>query len=524
MTLLLPTVFLLLFRLISFLASKKWLSRSLSRTSIHVTSNASSGLPSPSIAKREGEEGRWNVSEVVFCLSFSECSILLGLVVAGELIDESARDLNWMLSLALLIFLIVLLAPFLHCLLLTSPTSTTFRSLLYSAVPYGFYLFLFYRFGEYISTAIFTIDPSTSENLASHADRIHDFITPTLTRLLVPGVIIISSLSGLGAINTIWDEWELRRHSRQPVTDAHIMSAQRALQRAKEDVEKRERELGAVTREIQERGNSSKGFFGRLLTSDTQVARQSSITLQLSAMRELEAQLETDLMMLQARKKRLEDAKTLQGLFWSIVVRGLEGWCVYRVIVSILNLLFGYTVAPSSPSNATAGQSDFTTRILSRFLPEDFPLHFYARLLGSIMVGSILIASLRNVVRGVEGVFEWLIRRTTTSSTSAGKGRGRRGKEFVLLALSQVMAIYLLTSLVSLPLPPDSNEEESSSIDLLKTLPSFKIYSKLFDAIFLISAVGGLVWRIHTGFIQAALCMTGGRAEDPLRTGAKAIK
>ena len=50
----------------------------------------------------------------------------------------------------------------------------------------------------------------------------------------------------------------------------------------------------------------------------------------------------------------------------------------------------------------------------------------------------------------------------------------------MLLCLAQLMAVWLLTSLVSLP----------TSNPLLKSLPDFGVYARVFDAAFLIAAIG----------------------------------
>lgn len=57
-----------------------------------------------------------------------------------------------------------------------------------------------------------------------------------------------------------------------------------------------------------------------------------------------------------------------------------------------------------------------------------------------------------------------------------------------LLVLTQ--AVYLLTSLISLPSSPTA-----SSTQLLDTLPDFQVFSRLFDSVFLLAAVALFVSR-----------------------------
>ena len=55
----------------------------------------------------------------------------------------------------------------------------------------------------------------------------------------------------------------------------------------------------------------------------------------------------------------------------------------------------------------------------------------------------------------------------------------------MLLFLAQLLAVYLLTSLISLPATGDSAANQ-----LLRTLPDFAVFTRLFDGVFLAAAVG----------------------------------
>jgi hypothetical protein len=52
----------------------------------------------------------------------------------------------------------------------------------------------------------------------------------------------------------------------------------------------------------------------------------------------------------------------------------------------------------------------------------------------------------------------------------------------MLLFLAQLVAVYLVTSLIALP------SSDTSTTDLLDTLPDFAIFSRLFDGVFLVAA------------------------------------
>jgi len=91
-----------------------------------------------------------------------------------------------------------------------------------------------------------------------------------------------------------------------------------------------------------------------------------------------------------------------------------------------------------------------------------------------LLTGGILLANMRNVLESVSKVFK-------ATSTSVGTS-------FMLLFLGQLMSIYLLTSLISLPATSSTNE-------LLESLPDFSIFSRVFDLVFLVAAGGCIVLR-----------------------------
>lgn len=61
---------------------------------------------------------------------------------------------------------------------------------------------------------------------------------------------------------------------------------------------------------------------------------------------------------------------------------------------------------------------------------------------------------------------------------------------FLLLFLAQLMAVYILTFLISLPTTDDKQVEA-----LLATLPDFAVFQRLFDAGFLAAALAWLCFR-----------------------------
>ena len=76
-------------------------------------------------------------------------------------------------------------------------------------IPFGLYCFLF----SFIPPYITAIDPTTAipedgETPPVVEDQPEGWLAPSLGRLVVLGVVILSGLSGFAAVRTVWNFYE----------------------------------------------------------------------------------------------------------------------------------------------------------------------------------------------------------------------------------------------------------------------------------------------------------------------------
>ncbi|KAK4699495.1 hypothetical protein P7C70_g6765, partial [Phenoliferia sp. Uapishka_3] len=411
----------------------------------------------------------------LFCLCFSESCMLFTLVLFGEAVGDRTRTLNWSISLLALLSLIIFIIPLGLCLLLTHRTRTTVaRTVTLTLIPFAIYLFLFYRVGSYIASKI-VVEGSHSIGL----------INALLSRVCAPGVVLIASLSGGGAVSTAWEAFEWRSiSSSEPVTDAQIISAERSLYRARLDIQQRTKALQTATQNANEEAEetATQSVFSRWTSSTPAAAQLASLQVELQAMESMEIQMVRDVAVLRKRKELREMGRTVKGRMWLAAGWALSIYCIWRVFVSCINLVFGYsqkhhysTTTPSedgAPITEAPQGTDLLTSLVGRLaiaLDVDIDIASWSRLIGLVLIGGIILANMRNVLGRVSRIFK-----ATSTGVSAS---------FMLLFLAQLMSMYLLTSLISLP----SSPSESSAI-LLDTLPAFDVFSRLFDSVFLFSA------------------------------------
>ncbi|BGP44922.1 hypothetical protein JCM10450v2_000737 [Rhodotorula kratochvilovae] len=423
------------------------------------------------------------LSTALFCLSFSESGMLFTLLLFGDVVSERARDYNWSLSLLALLSLIVFVIPFGLCLLLTHRSRSNFaRTFLLTFVPFALYLFLFWRFGSLIA-----------DQLVVEGSHTLGLVNELLSRICVPGVVLIASLSGGGAVNTAWEAYEWRSVSASaPVTDTQITQAERALSRTRSDLQQRHRSLalaqGSAAREAESAAGQS--LLSRWTSSSPAATHLKSLELEVAAMETMERQMTQDVARLKRRKVMREMGRSWKGRLWLAAGWLFSLYCTWRVFISCINLVFGYTRtshqhtpppidgvegAPQTPVQGT----DLVTSLLTRLavgLDIELDVATWSRLLGLMLIGGILLANMRNVLSSVSRIFK---------ATSMGMSAS-----FMLLFLAQLMAVYLLTSLISLPSAPTQSTQH-----LLDTLPDFNVFSRLFDSVFLLAAVALFVSR-----------------------------
>lgn len=419
----------------------------------------------------------------LFCWSFCEGSLLFSIVILGSWLDTTARNLNWNLSLGLLIASVVYVFPLAECLLFATsvlsrkaaerPRLLSARTVGLTLFPFLGYLFLYYRVGQ-------TIQGLLGVETGSHS---FGFLNTTLARICVPGVFLIASLSGGAAVNTAWETWEWRRRDKEPpITDQHIASAEQALHRTRMDLQTRR---AAASQSAE--GPSSSGIMS-LLTG----TRSSQLQLELSGVEALERQMTADLTSMKQRKAYSEYSRTLPGILLNCANWSLSVYCIYRLFMACVNLIFGYVrpAATGNTGNARSPTTDVVTYLLARVLGTfqiELDLSTLSRLVGLVLIGSIIVVNLRASLVWVHRAFSRL-----------GSG-GLISTPFMLLILGQLMAMYLLTCLISLPSASSSTRPD----DLLSTLPSFHLFSRLFDIVFLVTGIlTGLIRYLAKQILQ----------------------
>ncbi|KAG8883990.1 hypothetical protein FRB97_005434 [Tulasnella sp. 331] len=366
-----------------------------------------------------------------------------------------------------------------------------------------------------------------------------DLITTSLSRLMVIGVVILGLISGYGCISTTFMFFTdiVRSDSMEP-SALEIAQAEQSVSRVRTDLEERRKEVDKrqVLQQASEPAGTSASWFGRfpaLWRSGD--AEASGLQREILGLEMLEREMANEVNQLKTRKTRIEFSRTWKGKLWKWIGWTFGAYCVFRILSSLVNLLLPHQVStdPSSPGSLPPRRTpDLITGLvvyLLSLIPLPSSLSFLhltspdkiaavARQVSLVLVGCIVLVSVRGVLRGIGRVLRLMSGTSTTrrdqDGSAGGSGRSLMAN-FMLLVLAQVMVsdmqgprhritklinvvakgLYLLSTLIQLRnsftgtlIDGEENQNGEGVAVLFASLPSYEVFNALFDWTFLSSA------------------------------------
>ncbi|KAJ7868547.1 G protein-coupled receptor 89 [Mycena olivaceomarginata] len=457
-------------RAATFFSCRKYLLRSL-YSDLQDLSGVGTGLnsipmrdplPSPITQAEREKPNRKTESLAAYCF-------LLLMLQGLNVFSPSTRLFNWRFSMFLLLTCILVLVPFTISLLLTvgpdlgPRTRSIWPRVLFSTLTVVIYLFA-------LSCIPLPLALSATDRL-----------TATLSRLVVLGTIILGVLAGFGAVSSSWAFMPSRKAVVMP-TEQDIVSAEYALSSIRDDLERRRAEAARRAAAQQTDGT----WLSRVMPS----FRGDENLQELKGLEALEYQMARSLDDLRTRRAAAKFSGTFRGRLVNVGGRLFALYCLFRFITCFVNVFF-----PVEPSSSSTSYPDIVTEVVAKLLSKVSPeIQFddvarAMRHVSLVLVGVIVLSSIRLVLRGVTRAL-----RVTSRNL---------GASLMLLLLAQLMAIYLISTIVQLrasfppPSAPSSSTDSPTDTDtnLFSTIPAFHVFGPLFDWTFLLSASGSLVVR-----------------------------
>ena len=390
------------------------------------------------LARGLGASPALRASSLLFCVAFEESLVLFVLVILENVrAGEAWLILNWRVSMAVVLVLIVLAIPLYACVLICfgGATGTGIRSMR----GYAACLLFFIWVQAYARVPLpATVTPAMRGMLGT-----------VLARAAVIGVPLIGILSGSAAGGAICDSYESMY--RAPPGHSDIASVRRAFERAMSDMQARQAELAEVVRD------ADGGDPPRAVALRGEVFALDAVA---TAMR-------SDVDTLEEVERRVQYEKTAVGRVLLLGNHVFSVYCAFRIVVSVLSLvLLGYhsTAQPDLVSLALV--------YIVRLFGVDIDVGVWAPQISLLFVGVLILMRMRVLLRTLSSV----IRRISAGVSTS----------FLVLATAEVLCIYSLATLIQLRTAvPDHGQPAA----LLGMLPEFQVvFGSLFDAAFLAAA------------------------------------
>ena len=405
--------------------------------------------------------------KLIFCCTFMlSCSMfeLLIFEIAGVL-DPATRWFNWKVNLYLAYALLIFVLPFYFFYTLVLDVAIARRrARLMACIMLCGYLYLFFS----------TVESHTEGGGGIFA------LEHGISRIGVVGVTAMAVLSGFGAVNCPYEYMEcfLNRSS-----IAELRSSERRLLQTFEIVLSKQKRIAAERKSMRRRSMQheapahSGGLWSLLSGAHSPTSADSNALIvglqaEIRGLEDLCSALFLEIHDIRLGLEREKLSRTLKGRVLNLLGHFLSLYCVYKVLMAIVNLIF-----------ARDPKKDPATLMLERVLfvmpslAREFDVAFWSQTISFVLVGVLVFSQTRGFLTTVMKLLYFYSNSVSVNSQA--------------LLLAQVMGMYFVSSvlLLRMNLPEQYRNSVSSVLGNIK----FNFYHRHFDIVFLFTALATFV-------------------------------
>ncbi|KAI1384636.1 Abscisic acid G-protein coupled receptor-domain-containing protein [Hypoxylon trugodes] len=461
-------------------------------------------LPSdapPALQQAHAEHGakslRRRVAEIAFSTTVGLAVVLGELILCeiSELVNPYARALALRVTVPTLLFLLIVLIPFLEFQSLISRSGWSFQRTSKGHIPraawilqfvvFGIWLFAFWSLGNLVPVGSEAVRPSAKmERVRVEPEFSASLARACLERLGVVGISLMALLSGFASVSSPWHTFGSRA-SRRPVTEADVARKQAGLDATNEMLLSKRHRLQSLLRKVAETSPGDKrGFVTKVIGSirgGGDAAEIRTLRLEIAGLEAMEANLSSSLSMLRSRQANSARAATFSGKLLLMPTYVFSVYCVYRIIATTLTTLrrLYYPTASfssSDPINRFLG-------LLAKHWDPKLDQIAWARQISFLLSGVILAASARSAIQTFHLFAKWT------------PGLLYQAQANLALLIGQISAIYVISAALLLRsnLPKDVG---SAVGDALESALEPGFVDRWFEGWFLLASIAtaGGIW------------------------------
>lgn len=383
----------------------------------------------------------------------------LGALIMAEIVeavDPAARNLALRVTVPALLFMLVVLIPWLECRSLVSSAGWSFQrtakgklprvALGLQAVLFGGWLFIFWSMGSVVPRAEILLrsappadhDGRTSPSWNSRGIMGEDLTRACLERIGVVGISLMALLSGFASVSAPWHTFGRNDVRRRPLTEADVNRKQTGLEATSEMLATKRHRLQYLERKIsQEASKRGKtGLVGMVMGSirgaTGEEAEIQTLKMEIVGLEAMEANLSSNLVLMKNQRAASARASTTMGRILLVPSYIFSAYCVYRILATSLT-----TLRRASSPSASFASSDPINRflgLLARHWDPKLDQMAWARIISFALSGVILVASANSAIQTFHLFAKWT------------PGLLRHAQANLALAVGQVAATYVISA------------------------------------------------------------------------------
>lgn len=376
---------------------------------------------------------------------------LAALILAeiSDIASPAARNLALRVTVPWLLFLLVVLVPWLECRSVVTGAGWSFQRTAKGKVPrfawtlqvvlFATWLFAFWSVGSAVpssATRSMPEDGSWSESLTRGC----------LERIGVVGITLMALLAGFASVSSPWYTFtETTARRKKPVTEADVNRKQAGLDATNEMLLTKRHRLQALERKTSTGGQSTSarsssdkgsGIVGKVIGTirgpSSDEVEMRALRVEIAGLETMQANLASGLSLLKNHRAATARAATPLGRLLLVPTYVFSCYCVYRIIAtSMATLRRAYSpsasFASSDPINRFLG-------LLAKHWDPKLDQLAWARTISFALSGVILLASANSVVQTFHLFAKWM------------PGLLYQAQANLALGVGQIAATYVISS------------------------------------------------------------------------------
>jgi hypothetical protein len=360
-----------------------------------------------------------------------------------EVVDPVARNLALRVTVPTLLFLLVVLVPWLECRSIVSGAGWSFQRTSKGNLPrvawslhtllFLGWLFVFWSLGIAV--------PNTAPSMMPEEDSFVETLTrASLERIGVIGISLMALLAGFASVSSPWHTFsEVSGRKKRPITDADVNRKQSGLEAANEMLITKRHRLQQLERKLASQNSASTGtgglmskMMGSIRGTSADEAEIKTLKVEIAGLETMEANLSSSLSMMKNTRAANARASTTMGRLILVPSYLFSCYCLYRIIATFLT-----TIRRASSPSASFSSSDPINRflgLLARHWDPKLDQIAWARTISFLLSGVILAASANSVVQTFHLFAKWM------------PGLLHHAQANLALAVGQIAATYVISA------------------------------------------------------------------------------